>query len=197
MHSSSPDRREFLTTSAHALGGAWLALLLPEIEAAGRAARLAFESGAQLATFTAAEAKTFEAAASMIFPDDETPGAVAAGVVHFADRALGTFFSFALEDVRTGLRDLDAGAKAAAGVASFAELAGDARFEVFRAFAESPPFFNVRLLTVAGMFSNPTHGGNRDGAGWELLRIEHAPLYQPPFGYYDAEAARQVEGGDA
>jgi hypothetical protein len=196
MSTSTPDRREFLAASMHAFGGAWLALLLPEIEAAGAFARLAAARGEPLATFTPAEARTFEAAAATIFPDDDTPGAVAAGVVHFADRALGTFLSQALEDVRAGLRDLDARARGTAGAASFADLPAEARAGVFREFEATPHFFNMRLLSVAGMFSDPSHGGNRDGAGWRLLRIEHAPLYQPPFGYYDAEAAGQTGGGD-
>lgn len=74
MNISTQDRREFLATSVHALGGAWLAMLMPEIEAAGRAAGLALESGAQLATFTAAEARTFEAAAATIFPEGRHAG---------------------------------------------------------------------------------------------------------------------------
>lgn len=196
MDASTPDRREFLTTSLHALGGAWLALLLPEIEAAGRAARLALETGAQLVTFTAAEARTFEAAAATIFPEDDTPGAVTAGVLHYADRALDTFFSFAVDDVRAGLRDLDERAQKA-GAASYADLAPAARNAVFTEFAQSSYFANLQLLTVTGMFSHPSHGGNRDGAGWKLLRIEHAPVYQPPFGWYDAEATRQTEGSPA
>lgn len=196
MHSPAPDRREFLATSMHAFGGAWLAMLLPDIEATGIAARQAAARQAPFATFTPAEARTYEAAAATIFPDDDTPGAVAAGVVHFADRALGTFLAPLLDDVRAGLRDLDERARAVGGAASFAALAADARDTVFRDFEATPFFFNIRLLSVAGMFSEPSYGGNRDGAGWHLLRIEHAPLYQPPFGYYDAEAARAAGSGE-
>src|SRR5690606_30177700 len=118
---------------------------------------------------------------------------VTAGVLHYADRALDTFFSFARDDVRAGLRDLDARAQEA-DAASYADLAPAARNEVFAGFAQSSYFANLQLLTVTGMFSNPVYGGNRDEAGWKLLGIEHAPLYQPPFGWYDAEAARQTAG---
>jgi hypothetical protein len=43
---------------------------------------------------------------------------------------------------------------------------------------------------VAGVFSDPSYGGNRDHAGFTLIGMEHAAAYQPPFGWYDAEYAK-------
>ena len=34
-------------------------------------------------------------------------------------------------------------------------------------------------------------GGNRDYAGWHMLGFEHQPLFQAPFGYYDADVNRK------
>jgi hypothetical protein len=45
------------------------------------------------------------------------------------------------------------------------------------------------MLTLFGMFSTPSYGGNRDGAGWKLLGFEDMHAFQPPFGYYDRNYA--------
>ena len=47
-------------------------------------------------------------------------------------------------------------------------------------------FQTMRYLTLAGMFSHPNHGGNRDKLGWQLLGFEDRHSWQPPFGHYDA-----------
>jgi gluconate 2-dehydrogenase gamma chain len=189
-----PDRREFLGTSLHALGGAWLTMLLPEIERVGADARTAFLRQEPFRALTAAEARIAEAVAVAIFPDDGTPGAREAGVVHFIDRALDSFFGVMLPQVREGLALLDQRARDR-GASGFAELAADARDAVLRDVETTPFFGTMRLLTIGGMFADPSYGGNRDGAGRRLLRIEHAAAYAPPFGYYDAEAA--AAGGGA
>ena len=51
----------------------------------------------------------------------------------------------------------------------------------------------VRYLTLAGMFSLPEHGGNRDQIGWRLLGFENRHAWQPPFGFYDADYAERGE----
>jgi gluconate 2-dehydrogenase gamma chain len=181
-----PDRREFLATSMHALGGAWLTMLLPEMERAGAAARAAFLRQEPFRTLTPAEARSAEAVAVAIFPDDATPGARETGVVYFIDGSLGSFFQAMLPQVRAGFAQLDATARER-GAAAFADLPPDARDDVLRAIEDSPFFGTMRLLTIGGMFADPSHGGNADGAGWRLLRMQHAAAYAPPFGYYDAQ----------
>jgi gluconate 2-dehydrogenase gamma chain len=52
-------------------------------------------------------------------------------------------------------------------------------------------FFDaVRSATITGMFSNPSYGGNTDKMGWKLLDFDDRGAWQPPFGTYDAEAAK-------
>ncbi|MBV9087485.1 MAG: gluconate 2-dehydrogenase subunit 3 family protein, partial [Acidobacteriaceae bacterium] len=48
-------------------------------------------------------------------------------------------------------------------------------------------FETVRIHTVLGFLSNPEHGGNHDKLGWKLIGFEDTFVYEPPFGYYDAE----------
>ena len=182
-----PDRREFLGTSLHALGGAWLMQLLPDIERASATARAAFLRQEPFRTLTPAEARIAEAVAVAIFPDDGTPGAREAGVVYFIDGALGSFFGGMLPLIREGLAQLDARARER-DVAGFAALPAAARDDVLRAVETSPFFGTMRLLAILGMFADPSYGGNAGGAGWRLLRLERAPAYAPPFGYYDREA---------
>ncbi|MGH7483862.1 MAG: gluconate 2-dehydrogenase subunit 3 family protein, partial [Longimicrobiales bacterium] len=91
-----------------------------------------------------------------------------------------------------GLAALDGTARSAHG-APLAELAPAEQDEVIASTESEPWFFPLRLVVIAGVLSDPHWGGNRDGAGWELLGIEHAPVYAPPFGYYDAERARSEE----
>ena len=49
----------------------------------------------------------------------------------------------------------------------------------------------MRFLTIAGTFTLPDYGGNREGVGWKLIGFEPQHMYQPPFGFYDAEYARE------
>jgi hypothetical protein len=37
-----------------------------------------------------------------------------------------------------------------------------------------------------GFLGHPSHGGNRDLAGWKLIGFEDRAAFEPPFGYYDA-----------
>jgi hypothetical protein len=183
----APDRREFLGTSLHALGGAWLALIVPDIERVSVAARAASLRQEPFRTLSPAEARIAEAVAVAIFPDDDTPGAREAGVVYFIDGALGSFFGGMLPQVRAGLAQLDARARER-DTAGFAALPSAARDDVLRAVETSPFFGTLRLLAILGMFADPSYGGNAGGAGWRLLRMERAPAWAPPFGYYDGEA---------
>ncbi|MGH7477244.1 MAG: gluconate 2-dehydrogenase subunit 3 family protein [Longimicrobiales bacterium] len=194
--SSLPTRREFLASSGSLVGSGWLLLNLPLLSSLAACARDAAERGDPLATLTAAEALAFSAFAARIIPSgDGTPGATEAGAVYFADAALAGPFAGMLEPVRKGLADLDRRAEAAHGGA-FGELEPAQQDAIIREVEQAPsPFFGMaRVLTVAGVFSEPLHGGNRDGVGWALLDMERAPVFAPPFGHYDA---REASGGAA
>lgn len=186
------SRRAFLA-AAGAAGSAWL-LADPKLVHAALAhagAVAATPPPHQFAALTAAQAADLEAIAMRIFPSDGTPGAKEAGVIHFMDQALQTFAAPQKPFLVAGLADLNQ--KVAAkwpGTASFAALQPAQQDELLKSVEETPFFGQVRFATVVGMFGNPSYGGNQNQAGWKLLGFEAHGVFQPPFGFYDAEAAK-------
>ena len=138
---------------------------------------------------TAAEIK---AIAAQIIPDDDTPGAERAGVIWFIDRALAGYDQDKQELYKLGLAE--AQTKRAAmfpGSASIAGLTSEQQIALLKAIEKAEFFQQVRLHTILGFFGHPMHGGNRDMVGWKLIGFEHQMQYEPPFGYYDAEARKR------
>ena len=192
MTFSLSSRRDFVASTARLLGGGWMATSLPMLAALSACARDAAERGAALTTLGAAEGRTLAAFAAQILPSDDAPGSTEAGVIHFIDQGLGGPFAEMHDLIREGAAYLDRRAAAldpAAG--GFADLAPERQAEVIRGVEKTPFFGAAHTLTVMGMFADPSYGGNRDGAGWELVGMEHRAAFQPPFGYYDAELARR------
>ena len=188
-------RREFLSTSGSALGGAWITRLAPLLVWTQGCAADAMRDGLGFTIFTEREGADFDAFAARIIPTDDTPGAREAGSVYFADQALGTVLADLLPIVREGLSAMgervrerfpDAGA--------FADLPEARQDEIITAVEAEDPgfFFFARTLVVLGLVCNPEYGGNQDKAGWSILGFEDTYLYQPPFGFYDRN-----EHGDA
>jgi gluconate 2-dehydrogenase gamma chain len=149
-----------------------------------------------LAHLTRAEGHTMREFAARILPsDDGTPGANETGVLYFVDRAVGTaFFAEATPVVRAGLADLDARAKVKGGRNGFASLTTDQQNDVIREIERTPFFAIARSLVVIGAFADPSYGGNRNGAGWKMLGIEHGTTYAAPFGWYDAQHSDATKG---
>ena len=197
MDTSFGTRRDFLASSAALLGGSWLSIQLPMLGELAAWARTAAVEQQAFTILTPAEARTMDAFASQIIPSDPTsPGAKEAGAIWFIDRALGAgYFPEFREPIKAGAADLDARARRRRrGVASFADLSAGDQIRVMRQVEEAPFFFMGRMLSVMGVLADPRHGGNRDHASSKILGIEHAPSYQPPFGWYDAEEARRADG---
>lgn len=194
MDPSHPDRRMFVSASASALGGGWLWLRLPLIASLSACARDAARSEEPFATLSPGQGRTLRAFAARILPSgDGLPGAEEAGAAWFVDGALGGPFADMAEPVLAGLADLDERARSAHGV-PFADATAEQQDGVISEVTETDFFFLGRMLVVMGVFSDPSHGGNRDHAGYSLLGMEHAPVYEPPFGWYDAELRRSGGG---
>jgi len=139
-------------------------------------------------TLGAAEAREIEAITSGIVPSgDDGPGAREAGVVDFIDRALGSFFASRHEGIAQGLAALPR---------SFAALDELAQIEAMHTMEGGPLFESLRLLTLLGMFASPSHGGNRDALGWQLIGFENRHAFEPPFGDYDRGYPGFEAGGD-
>jgi gluconate 2-dehydrogenase gamma chain len=194
MEPSRQSRREFVASSAGAVGGGWLWLQLPVLGSLAACARDAGQRNDDFTTFTAAEGSTLRAMAARILPAvDGLPGAEEAGAAWFVDLAVAGPFADALPVLREGLADLDARARERGG-RSFAGMDADAQDAVLGDVADSPFFRVARLLVIAGVLCDPERGGNRGHAGYTLLGMEHAAAFPPPFGWYDAEPQR---GGGA
>lgn len=188
----APSRREFMRTSGALASGTWLTLNLSACERMADQAREAAERGDAFTTLTEEEARVLDALSSLIIPSSDGPGAHEAGAVHFMDIALAGPESGSLEFLRTGLTSL----AERVGEGSFADLSADEQTAMLTTVAEEDPgFFGyVRYLTICGTFSTPARGGNRDGVGWQIAQMDVQPTYQPPFGYYDAEATGTAAG---
>ena len=190
--SDQVTRRAFLA-AAGAAGAAWVAADPALVHAALEHARhtAATPPPYQFAALTAAQAAGLEAVAMRILPSDETPGAKEAGVIHFMDKALSTYATGRKASVFKGLDDLNKRARTKwPGTTSFATLSPERQDELLRDIEQSDFFKEVRDASVIGMFANPSYGGNRDQVGWKLLGFQAHGIYQPPFGYYDAEARK-------
>lgn len=196
MPNPPPTRKEFLARSGHALGGVWLLGNLSLLREAAAAAVEAERRQEPFRVLSESEARELEAVAEQIMPATDTPGARDAGVVRFVDGALESFAADMVEPVRAGLRDLgERVTEAHPDATGFSDLGFDEQTALLRQVERTPFFQIARFLTVAGMFSLPSYGGNRDMAGWDLLGFEERPLWQPPFGHYD-ERYGQERGDD-
>ncbi len=185
-------RRAFLT-AAGAAGAVWLAADPEMVQAALAHARntVASPPPYRFDALTPAQAADLEAIAMRIIPSDGTPGAKEAGVIHSMDKALSTFAADEKGEVVAGLDDLNKRAKAKwPGTASFAALTAAQQDLLLKTIEQTPFFGQVRFGTVVGMFANPSYGGNQNQVGWKLLGFQAHGIYQPPFGFYDAEAMK-------
>jgi len=185
------SRRILLQTLAGAVGAAalpsWTWADVARSAHRAHAARTSGE-GAPPRFFEAGDAADVEAITAQIVPTDDTPGAREAGVVHFIDQALATVLAHLAVDYRARLAEFQAGCRARhPEAASFAALAPSQQI-AYLTEVERTPFFDLtRQLTVLGLFTMPSYGGNRDGIGWTLLGFEDKHTFQPPFGYYDRD----------
>ena len=190
------NRRAFLRAAA-AAGAAWAAADIAHVEEAlAWAAQQAGSIDAKRVRFSALttdEAETISAAAARILPSvDGRAGARDAGAIYFIDRSLSTFNAAQKPLYADGVRDLDRRAASKwKGTRNFAALTAAQQDELLRDIEKTPFFEALRFDTVVGMFALPSWGGNRDFAGWHMLGLMHAARYDPPFGYYDAEANKK------
>lgn len=188
--STTPTRREFLTSTASLLGSGWLWLQLPAFASLSACARDAARRNDPFANLDPDEGRALRAFVARILPsDDGLPGAEEAGAAWFIDRALVGPFAQAKQLITEGLADLDRRARGAHNVA-FADASPEQQDAIMRDIEQSEFFGLARTLTLFGTFSDPVHGGNRDHAGFTLLQMQHAPAYTPPFGHYDEEYLR-------
>ena len=175
-------RREFLIVSAAGIGSVVLARAQNpkvRIEDEGKSLRI------PLRFFTREEALIVVAAASRIFPSDESgPGAQEAGVVVYIDRQLAGPSGRAARRYNDGPFEEDAPAEfgsqgratprqiyreALKGLRGFDKLSASQQDQKLHQIEGTPFFTMLRRNTIEGMFSDPLHGGNVNMVGWQLI----------------------------
>jgi len=181
------SRRAFLRQTGIAARNSLIVLSLPAIMSSSAAASEARLENSAFKILGDDEANEFSAIAARIIPTDETPGATEAGVIYFIDNVLGTSRTEVLQPMREGLASLQAAAQANYGSASFSALNPEQQDALLASIEDTAFFGTMRYMTIAGMFSLPEYGGNRDYAGWNLIGFEHRHVWEPPFGFYDAD----------
>lgn len=139
-----------------------------------------------LRVLTSEQAVELDAVTARIIPSDGTPGAREAGVVYFIDAGLASYAADQKRAFSDGLAMLAREVrKRHAGQSRFSALTEPQQDEILKAIESSEFFGNTRFATIAGMFTLPRYGGNRDYVGWKLVGQEHVFEYKAPFGWYD------------
>ena len=146
------------------------------------------QGGAGFEFFNTSAAADVAAIAAQILPSDDGPGAKEAGVIFFIDRALIMFDIDKQETYRIGLSGLNERRKTMfPGSESFAALPNPQQIELLRTIEKSDFFELMRVHTLLGFLGSPSYGGNRGTVGWKYIGFEDRMVWEPPFGYYDAE----------
>jgi gluconate 2-dehydrogenase gamma chain len=93
------------------------------------------------------------------------------GAANYIDLALAEALAGEKDAITAGLTATDALARKEFDV-PFTELPPEKKDQVLAALEnESRTFFNrIRRLTLEGMFCDPYYGGNKNYAGWDLIR---------------------------
>ena len=178
------NRREWILGSLSTVAWSTIASAQQHAHEAAKAAPpAAFEH------FDPATARDVSAIAALIIPSDDGPGATEAGAVYFIDRALKTFAADQQNAYRDGFADLNRGrVKMFPHSSSFAALSKEQQTELLRSIEKTDFFDLLRTHTVLAWLGGPEYGGNRNGVGWKYIGFDDAGVFEPPFGYYDAEA---------
>ncbi|MCB1701121.1 MAG: gluconate 2-dehydrogenase subunit 3 family protein [Pseudomonadales bacterium] len=183
------SRRSFLANGGAVLSASWVALNMPALLAAGEAAQDNRNAAAAYKSITPEQAVELGAFADQIIPPGDTPGAVDIGVVYFMDAAFGMFLAGDKPIMERGLREWHGKAKNMNPNAErFSQLTPGEQTTFLKAEEEGSLFSMLYRLVLLGMFSSPGYGGNHNGEGWKLLGFDKQHAWQPPFGYYDAQA---------
>ncbi len=114
-----------------------------------------------------------------IIPQDElSPSASECGVTNYINRSLGDYLAPEKPAFIEGLEMTDAFARRTQDK-SFIDLTAEKQDAVLTAmdngtadgFPNAKAFFNrARRLTLEGMFGDPYYGGNKNFAGWDLIK---------------------------
>lgn len=146
--------------------------------------------------FTPEEAREMSAVCEQIIPSEpDAPGAREAGAVYFIDYALAKAEPDLQPLFRDGLKNLAIEAHKADPAKKFSELTSEQQVAVLKQIETSDFFQQARKYTIIGFLGDPKYGGNRDELGWKYIGFENSGMFQPPFGYYDAQLLSEKKEG--
>jgi gluconate 2-dehydrogenase gamma chain len=179
------SRRQFLVLSAASIGGMLVYTLDRHVSRVSAAEKSSQTLKIPLRFLTAPEALIVAAAASRIFPsDDSGPGAKEAGVVIFIDRQLagpygrdryrytqGPFDEHAAPEFgyQGQATPRDTYREGLNGLVGFDRLPPEQQDSKLREIEHTHFFALLRQNTIEGMFCDPMHGGNAEMIGWQLV----------------------------
>jgi hypothetical protein len=162
------------------------AALIPVASIRAAPQREATAASAAAPVLSVNERRTLSAFVDRLIPRDELgPSASECGVIEYIDDCLSDFLVAEKPAILQGLAAFEAFARASQG-AVFSELPVEKQDAVLTAIdsnqapALRPFFTRVRRLTLEGMFGDPSYGGNKNFAGWDLLRYPGAKLATSP-----------------
>jgi gluconate 2-dehydrogenase gamma chain len=184
------SRRIFVQQLAGGAGALLMSTILPDLALAHAHVqeKVAQGKAGEFEFFTPEQAKEVDAICSQIIPTDDSPGAHEAHVVNFIDHALAKYDMDMQPEFLKALGAFTTEAhKQVSSAGHFHELDSAQQKSVMTSLEKSEAFQTLKFATVLGFFSDPKHGGNRDQIGWKLIQFDNAGMYEPPFGYYDAE----------
>ena len=181
------QRREFVEALSAALAATLAATARGDFSAAAAyAAEL--PANAPYEFLTGDQARLLDVITAHIVPTDDTPGAREAHVVRYIDHSFATIFS----EYQKDFSELIVAFNDFMGTfrpdgATFLQLSHSEQITALRDLERLKPdvFYPFREITMNGMFSHPTHGGNYEKIGWKLIGYVDQYSWVPPFGYYD------------
>lgn len=141
---------------------------------------LAAAAPSDASVFTPDQMRLIDAVVNRLIPSDELgPSAGEAGVPVYLARSFAGHLSSDRNVFAEGLAAMEAAVRARHNSA-FAQLPPAQQDEFLAAMEknevsgfrpDSRTFFNrIRQLSLEGMFGDPWYGGNKDFAGWDLIR---------------------------
>jgi gluconate 2-dehydrogenase gamma chain len=184
------SRRIFVQQLAGGAGALLMSTMLPDLALAHAHVqeKIAQGKAGDFEFFTPEQAKDVDAICSQIIPSDDSPGAHEAHVVNFIDHTLAKYDMDLQPEFLKGLTAFtDEAHKQVPSADHFYELDSAQQNSVMTSLEKTQAFQMLKIATALGFFSDPKHGGNRDQIGWKLIEFDNAAMYEPPFGYYDAE----------
>lgn len=141
-----------------------------------KAAPQATPGSAAASTFSTDQRRTLDALVERLIPADELgPSGVDGGACDYISVQLAGYLAPEKQTFLDGLAAFDSFAKTSQGGA-FADLSVDKRDALLTAVATTAPqpvqafLTRARRLAMEGMFGDPHYGGNKNFAGWDLIR---------------------------